>query len=217
MAIGFYDLYKNLPMFNSFIGDYINWLEDLIYLRMTILMGYIIYFTGPFSYMFYNIFNPLVLDMAYKAIYPAIYIASCLKAVIILFYELLLPVQAVIILFFKTGWHLLSTVLYLPFIGVYWFLKMIYDGLTGVVLVFKSIGQSFQGILRIIKPVTEQENREASMSFFQIAYQLCLYWSQSLTKRVIQATKAIYDFIVYVGCEIGKHNYTITCAVYEKV
>ena len=140
MAIGFYYLYKNLPVFNSFIGDYINWLEDLIYLRMTILMGYIIYFTGPFSYMFYNIFNPLVLKMAYKAIYPVIYLATCFKAVIILLYELLLPVQAVIILFFKTGWHLVSTVLYLPFIGVYWLLKLIYDGLMGVILVFKSIG-----------------------------------------------------------------------------
>lgn len=156
MAIGFYDLYKNLPMFNSFIGDYINWLEDLIYLRMTILMGYIIYFTGPFSYMFYNIFNPLVIDIAYKAVYPAVYIASCVKALIILLYDLLLPIQAVIILFLKTGWHLVSTVLYLPFMAVYWLLKLIYDGLKGVVIVYKSIGSSLQGILRLIKPVADE-------------------------------------------------------------
>jgi len=65
MAIGFYDLYKNLPIFHSFIGDYINWLEDLIYLRMTILMGYIIYFTGPFNYIFFTIFNPQVINITY--------------------------------------------------------------------------------------------------------------------------------------------------------
>jgi hypothetical protein len=30
-----------------------------------------------------------------------------------------------------------------------------------------------------------------------------------MTKKVILAIKAIYDFIVYVGCEIGKHQKTI--------
>ena len=51
-----------------------------------------------------------------------------------------------------------------------------------------------------------------------IAYgtQLCIQWSQSITKRVIQAFKAVYDFIVYVGCEIGKHNYTIQVYLYDK-
>lgn len=44
-----------------------------------------------------------------------------------------------------------------------------------------------------------------------IAYctQLCIQWSQSITNKVVRAFKAVYDFVVYVGCEIGKHNYTI--------
>ena len=44
-----------------------------------------------------------------------------------------------------------------------------------------------------------------------IAYgtQLCIQWSQSITNKVVRASKSVYDFVVYVGCEIGKHNYTI--------
>ena len=33
---------------------------------------------------------------------------------------------------------------------------------------------------------------------------------------MVRAFKAVYDFIVYVGCEIGKHNYTIQVYVYDK-
>ena len=50
-----------------------------------------------------------------------------------------------------------------------------------------------------------------------IAYgtQLCIQWSQSITNKVVRACKAVYDFVVYVGCEIGKHNYTIQLYVYD--
>lgn len=48
-------------------------------------------------------------------------------------------------------------------------------------------------------------------AFGMIAYftALCVEWSQSITNKVIKAFKSVYDFIVFVGCEIGKHNYTI--------
>jgi len=51
-----------------------------------------------------------------------------------------------------------------------------------------------------------------------IAYitQMCIYYSQSLTNKVLRASKAVYDFIVYVACEIGKHNYTIQVYLYER-
>ena len=52
MAIGFYDLYKNLPVFKDLIGNYISSIEDLIYLRITILMGYVLYFLSPVSFLF---------------------------------------------------------------------------------------------------------------------------------------------------------------------
>lgn len=33
---------------------------------------------------------------------------------------------------------------------------------------------------------------------------------------MFQAAKAVYDFIVYCGCEIGKHNFTIRSALWDK-
>ena len=52
-----------------------------------------------------------------------------------------------------------------------------------------------------------------------IAYMtsLCIQYSQSITNKVVKAFKCVYDFIVYVGCEIGKHNYTIQVYLYAKI
>ena len=49
------------------------------------------------------------------------------------------------------------------------------------------------------------------------ATQICVYWSQSITNKVVRASKAIYDFVIFVGCEIGKHNYTIQVFVYDRM
>ena len=46
---------------------------------------------------------------------------------------------------------------------------------------------------------------------------LCVEWSQSITNKVIKAFKSVYDFIVFVGCEIGKHNYTIQVYIYDRI
>lgn len=48
MSIGFYDLYMHLPIFRNFLNahfhSWVRWLEEIIYIRMTILAGYIFYF-----------------------------------------------------------------------------------------------------------------------------------------------------------------------------
>ena len=33
----------------------------------------------------------------------------------------------------------------------------------------------------------------------------------------MRAFKSVYDFVVYVGCEIGKHNYTIQVYPYDQI
>ena len=45
---------------------------------------------------------------------------------------------------------------------------------------------------------------------------LCVRWSQSITNKVVRAFKSVYDFIVFVGCEIGKHNYTIQVWAHDR-
>lgn len=61
----------------------------------------------------------------------------------------------------------------------------------------------------LVTPLAQPEQREVTFGIIQLVTNLCITWSSSLTKRVIQAAKAIYDFVIYLGCEIGKHNYTI--------
>ena len=57
----------------------------------------------------------------------------------------------------------------------------------------------------------DRQTHEAQETFSMIAYatQLTFEFSQSITNKVIRGAKAVYDFAVYIGCELGKHNYTI--------
>ena len=75
LSIGLYDLYKHFPMFSTFLGDYMSelteWLEEMIQLRMTLLMGYIIYLSTPFQYLFeYLFFSTASWDLLYSVCYP---------------------------------------------------------------------------------------------------------------------------------------------------
>lgn len=65
----------------------------------------------------------------------------------------------------------------------------------------------------------DRGRNEAQETFSMIAYvtQLTFEFSQSITNKVIRAAKAVYDFVVYIGCEIGKHNYTIQCYLYDRL
>jgi hypothetical protein len=59
---------------------------------------------------------------------------------------------------------------------------------------------------RFVRPLSNQRNRETTLSFLQICQQIGLQWSQSIGKRVIQGAKAVYDFTIYVSTEISKHR-----------
>jgi hypothetical protein len=39
--------------------------------------------------------------------------------------------------------------------------------------------------------------------------QIGMYWTQSLTNKIIKAAKAVYDFVIYMSGEISKHRYSI--------
>ena len=110
MSIGFYDLYKNLPVVHNLMGDYLydwtDWLEQMIYFRMSILIGYIVYFTGPFSAIFDYFFigESFLWPMMYSVLSPFFYVAWLLKAFVSLIFDLLLPVLALFGLIFRAGW-----------------------------------------------------------------------------------------------------------------
>ena len=116
-----------------------------------------------------------------------------------LIFELMWPVKTLISLIIRTSWNIIWTTLTLPFT----LLSLLYNGFLGFFQFFKSFFSSVNNV--------SQASTDAKETFSMIAYatSICIQWSQSITNKVIRAFKAVYDFIVYVGCEIGKHNYTI--------
>ena len=119
MSVGFYDLYKHFPLFSSFLNQYLHsaaeWFEQTIMLRMTILMGYIIYFSGPFALVF-NFFmsSTVLLRLVNGLMYPILYPFKLLRATITLSYELLLPLIRLVRIITSAGLSFVRTLIAFP-------------------------------------------------------------------------------------------------------
>lgn len=60
MALGFWDLYKNVPVFKNLISNYMESMmqviDSFVVLRLSLLLGYVISLSSPFSSMLSFIF-----------------------------------------------------------------------------------------------------------------------------------------------------------------
>lgn len=125
--------------------------------------------------------------------------------------DLLWPIKALMSLILRSSFSLVWNVICLPYTLIK-FTYLCLKKLTGVIGVMSSgVGSAKQLAAHAPSAADTQE------AFSMIAYitQLCIYYSQSITNKVFRACKCVYDFIVYVGCEIGKHNYTIQVYLYD--
>jgi hypothetical protein len=56
LTIGLYDLYQHFPVFSSFLSDqmkeWTSWVGEIIYIRTTLVISNIIYFSSPLWYYF---------------------------------------------------------------------------------------------------------------------------------------------------------------------
>lgn len=137
-----------------------------------------------------------------SAMYPFIYVGTSLIALVKLIFDLLWPVKALISIVFRWSFQLLWSIICLPYTILY----LVYSSCFGLLCFLRSFSSSVETVSQVAPSALE-----AQETFSMIAYgtQICMQWSQSITNKVVRASKSVYDFIVYVGCEIGKHNYTI--------
>lgn len=65
MLLGFYDLYKNIPAIHEFLenvlGPVAEWIEAHVYLRMSILLGYIVASSSAFAKILAMFFSPVII------------------------------------------------------------------------------------------------------------------------------------------------------------
>ena len=132
LAIGLYDLYQHFPVFRNFLSDqmkeWTTWIGEIIYIRITLIMGYIIYFSSPFWYFIdYFYLSETSWVMFDQLIYPFYYIYKSLKAIVTILYELILPINALICLVVRSGISLVATTLKLPFILIQLFGTFLID------------------------------------------------------------------------------------------
>ena len=94
-------------MFSILLNDYMNgwavWLEEMIALRMTLLISYIIYFSEPLQAWFNFAFLTKWTLIEY-VLFPIIYTYRTLKGILIIFCELILPLYTLVILIFWSIW-----------------------------------------------------------------------------------------------------------------
>jgi hypothetical protein len=164
MAIGFYDLYMHFPVFRNFLNahfhSWVQWLEEIIYIRMTILAGYIFYFPFQSSLdLLIGSENLLmlvgwVLWFFNTLFYPVFYLLWLIKSSIVICYELLLPIFALIRILVMTTWNLIWTVLNLPFVSLSFLFTSAYEGLASLFALGTGLNQGAQQVRAIVSPLT---------------------------------------------------------------
>ena len=189
-------------------------------LRMTVLMGYVFYFTGPAAMMFDFFFrSKLLLGLAYGLLYPFIQIGKVFFAIGKLMHEFLLPLITLVRLTVQTFTSLIWNVFSLPFNLCHGCFLMVYSGLSGFFRLLQGFGTSIKGMFAVMRTVdtTAVEARE-TVNVISHTTQMTLMWSTSLTNQLITMTKQMLGFIksataflAHVLSEyIGKHSYSIT-------
>ena len=65
-------------------------------------------------------------------------------------------------------------------------------------------------------PVADVKQQiETTKGIFFLLCECVTNWGQSIIKKVFYGAKAIYNCVVYIGCEIGKHKYSMYVTVLE--
>ena len=216
LSIACYDLYKNFPLLRTFLETYFKetneWLDRIFHEQFSVWMGMILYVFWPLQFVLDTLKSSELFMLAVNtAFYPLVYLTQSLWALLKLLFDLLWPVKALISLVIRSSFSIVWNILCLP----YTLLRFLYSCCLGLLQVLGGFRSSVESAKFVAAQA--QSKAEAQEAFSMIAYatQLCIAWSQSITNKVVRASKSVYDFVVYVGCEIGKHNYTIQVYIYD--
>ena len=79
-------------------------------------------------------------------------------------------------------------------VSIVWAIKWITSGLSRI--------KAFMWV----KPVIQANAQiESGNSLLRLLWSTITDWGSSLVKKIFYGLKSIYNFVVYMGCEIGKH------------
>lgn len=186
MMIGFWDLYKNVPILSDLIHMYLNsvyeFFEAHVSIRMSMLLGLLISKSTPFLEMINYILQPGVFSVIVTVLNPIfslfmllvrevgvylMFLGSFIQIPVFLVREIITPVVQFVIEIVKIKWSLVKLILYLPSISIVKLCLMVKEAVMGVLLIFKSIFSGFSLLKRLIIPAAQStyEHKETTMSF----------------------------------------------------
>lgn len=202
MLLGFYDLYKYIPMLreslHAVFGSLFETFEQAIIFRLSCLLGYILatskYFEVLFSYM----------SLPLNAIYSIIeYSTKPLKMMLYLFQPLYYLIYSVFYIVMMLLVHLrdvVMTTLSLPVEIISSLLYTIQDLGLGIYSLLKGILQAFKSTSAIIS-----NNQEAAMTSIGMFTRMKDFW-QDVLRQVLKGITSVYNFTVYSTCNLYKYK-----------
>lgn len=155
-------------------------IDRLLVLRLSLLLGYVISISSPFTKVINFLLQPSILGGFLTYIieplwslskflltegfqYPLQSIAQLLTYVFTIAYEVIYPLLYLISELLKLATSLGKLVLYTPTMSLYKILSLVFDGLRGIAMTMRDC---YLFIKQYIVPVaSNQHNREATMGF----------------------------------------------------
>ena len=141
VSIGFYDLYRHFPVFQVFLNStyavWVDWLKEIVAIRITLFCNFLFYFQTPFLAFFETFIEyETLMTGIYYLFYPLICLCQTIVAILTLIWEMFLPLKAVVSLFLRTSWSAIWALISLPFNLVYYIYLLCSNSLLG----FLSVG-----------------------------------------------------------------------------
>ncbi len=198
MMIGFWDLYKNVPILSDLIHKYLNsvyeFFEANVGIRMSMLLGLIISKSTTFLEFFNYMLQPGVFGVIVKCVEPVCtiammvvrelqvylyFISGVVRIPVILIREVITPVLYFAFEIVKLKWSFVKLLLYLPTISLVKLSLLAKDTLLCFLFLFKQLLSGFSLLKRVIIPAAQStyENKEATVTFIQFFQQIGFAWS----------------------------------------
>lgn len=96
------------------------------------------------------------------------YMFRCVKGILIIMYELVLPVSALISLILSAWYSLIVGILNLPFLCLYWVASVFTESAMAFVGVFQSVAATARQVSKVFAPVANEDTRETTMTVLQL-------------------------------------------------
>lgn len=156
---------------------------------MSLLLGYIISISSPFSKLmnfFFSpgvfgtlvaFFSPIITFVKFilsELFFPITSVYKLLRLFVMLIIDIITPFFNLIIELIRLVFSLIKLIFYVPTLSIRKIIFLLKDGLMGGFLFIKEVLTFFKSF---VMPMAKAQNREATISFIQLCQQIGMSWS----------------------------------------